>query len=66
MCSLIISCVLFIYLYRKLAGDNNLVFVEALALKPPEAQIDLNDMARYQAELDAAAAAPLPDDDDDL
>ena len=63
---MIISCVLFTYLYRKLAGDNNLVFVEALALKPPEAQIDLNDMARYQAELDAAAAAPLPDDDDDL
>jgi len=56
----------FVWLARKLAGDNNLVFVEALALKPPEAQIDLNDMARYQAELDAAAAAPLPDDDDDL
>jgi len=56
----------FVWLARKLAGDNNLVFVEALALKPPEAQIDINEMARYQAELDAAAAAPLPDDDDDL
>ena len=53
-------------IHRKLAGDNNLMFVEALALKPPEAQIDLNDMARYEAELNAAAAAPLPDDDDDL
>ena len=42
------------------------MFVEALALKPPEAQIDINEMARYQAELDAAAAAPLPDDDEDL
>ena len=60
---------LFVYAHlycRKLAGDNNLQFVEALALKPPEAQIDINEMARYQAELDAAAAAPLPDDDDDL
>lgn len=56
----------FVWLARKLAGDNNLQFVEALALKPPEAQIDINEMARYQAELDAAAAAPLPDDDDDL
>jgi len=56
----------FLWLARKLAGDNNLMFVEALALKPPEAQIDLNDMARYEAELNAAAAAPLPDDDDDL
>jgi GTP-binding nuclear protein Ran len=56
----------FLWLAKKLAGDNNLAFVEALALKPPEAQIDLNDMARYEAELNAAAAAPLPDDDDDL
>jgi len=56
----------FVWLAKKLAGDNNLMFVEALALKPPEAQIDINEMARYQAELDAAAAAPLPDDDDDL
>lgn len=54
------------WLARKLAGDNNLTFVEAPALKPPEAQIDMNDMARYQAELEAAAAAPLPDDEDDL
>jgi len=56
----------FVWLAKKLAGDNNLMFVEALALKPPEAQIDINEMARYQAELDAAAAAPLPDDDEDL
>ena len=56
----------FVWLAKKLAGDNSLQFVEAPALKPPEAQIDMADMARYQAELDAAAAVPLPDDDDDL
>ena len=56
----------FVWLAKKLAGDNNLIFVEAPALRPPEAQIDMNDMARYEAELAAAAAAPLPDDDDDL
>ena len=56
----------FVWLARKLAGNNNLMFVEAPALKPPVAQIDMADMARYQAELDAAASVPLPDDDDDL
>jgi GTP-binding nuclear protein Ran len=56
----------FIWLARKLAGDNNLVFVEAPALKPPEAQIDMQDIQRYEQELAEAAAAPLPDDDDDL
>jgi len=56
----------FVWLAKKLAGDNSLQFVEAPALRPPEAQIDMADMARYQAELDAAAAVPLPDDDDDL
>ena len=55
----------FVWLAKKLAGDNSLIFVEAPALKPPEAQIDMADMARYEAELAAAAAAPLPDDDDD-
>ncbi len=56
----------FIWLARKLSGDNILIFVEAPALKPPEATIDMDDMARYQAELEAAANAPLPEDDEDL
>ncbi|BGP13286.1 GTP-binding nuclear protein gsp1/Ran [Rhodosporidiobolus nylandii] len=34
------------------------------ALAPPEVQVDSNLMAQYQAELDKAAAAPLPDEDD--
>jgi GTP-binding nuclear protein Ran len=56
----------FIWLAKKLSGNNNVQFVEAPALKPPEATIDMNDMARYQQEIDAAAAMPLPEDDDDL
>ena len=55
----------FVWLARQLAGDKSLHFVEAPALRPPEAQIDMADMQRYQQELEAAAAAPLPDDDDD-
>lgn len=58
----------FIYIARKLAGNNDLVFVEAPALAPPEAAIDLNQMQEYERELAMAAAAPLPDneDEDDL
>jgi len=55
----------FIWIARKLAGNPNLTFVEAPALAPPEADIDLNKMAEYERELQAAAAVPLDDDDDD-
>ena len=56
----------FVWIAKKLAGDDSLTFVEAPALKPPEVQINEEDMARYEQELAAAAAAPLPEDDDDL
>jgi GTP-binding nuclear protein Ran len=56
----------FLWLAKKLSGDNNLHLVEAPALAPPEAHIDMQDVARYEQELAEAAAAPLPDDDDDL
>ena len=55
----------FLWIARKLAGNNELVFVEAPALAPPEAEIDMNQMAKYQAELEAAAQVPLPDNDED-
>ena len=54
----------FIWIARKLAGNNDLQFVEAPALAPPEAQIDMNQMQKYQQELDAAAALPIGDDED--
>jgi GTP-binding nuclear protein Ran len=58
----------FLWLTRKVAGNNAIEFVEAPALAPPEAEIDMAQMARYQQELDQAAAVPIPegDDDDDL
>uniref|UniRef100_A0A6T8VFM1 GTP-binding nuclear protein n=1 Tax=Chlamydomonas leiostraca TaxID=1034604 RepID=A0A6T8VFM1_9CHLO len=55
----------FMYLARKLTGDPHLTFVEEIALPPPEVQIDLAEQQRNEAELAAAAQAPLPVDDDD-
>ena len=55
----------FLYLARKLAGDPNLHFVESPALAPPEVHIDVAEQQKHAADLIAAAAQPLPDDDDD-
>ena len=55
----------FLWLARKLSGDNALPFVEAPALQPAEFQIDEATKARCEAELAAAAAQPLPEDDDE-
>ncbi|KAM1200795.1 hypothetical protein ACFX2I_017026 [Malus domestica] len=56
----------FLYLARKLAGNNDLHFVESPALAPPEVHIDMAVQAKHEQELKDAAAQPLPDDDDDL
>jgi len=48
-------------LLLSLVRDNNLHFVEAPALAPPEVAYDQNDMIRYEQELTEAAAMPLPD-----
>eukprot|EP00532_Pseudo-nitzschia_australis_P013173 CAMPEP_0168213854 /NCGR_PEP_ID=MMETSP0140_2-20121125/5028_1 /TAXON_ID=44445 /ORGANISM="Pseudo-nitzschia australis, Strain 10249 10 AB" /LENGTH=216 /DNA_ID=CAMNT_0008140755 /DNA_START=702 /DNA_END=1352 /DNA_ORIENTATION=+ len=55
----------FLWLARKLAGDNALHFVEAPALQPPEFQFDDKLKNQYERELQDAAAQPLPEDDDD-
>jgi GTP-binding nuclear protein Ran len=55
----------FLWLARKLAGDNSLHFVEAPALQPPEFQFDETLKNKYEQELSAAAAQPLPEDDDE-
>jgi len=54
----------FLVLARKLVGDPNLTFVEAPALKPPEVQMDQEQINRYLQEQAAAESAPLPDDDE--
>ncbi|PWN18530.1 ras-domain-containing protein [Microstroma glucosiphilum] len=54
----------FLWLARKLVGNPSLEFVAAPALAPPEVSVDANLMEQYNKELEAAAAAPLPDEDD--
>ena len=56
----------FLWLAKKLANDNNLSFVEAPALHPPEFQLDESRKQQLEMEAAQAAAAPLPDDDDDV
>ncbi|KAJ2492859.1 GTP-binding nuclear protein gsp1/Ran [Coemansia sp. RSA 2050] len=56
----------FLWLARKLAGDPNLEFVQAPALQPPEVHIDNELIDQYNQEMEAAAAQPLPEEDDDL
>merc|ERR1712100_78151 len=55
----------FLYLARKVTNRNELIFVEAPALFPSEGQIDLNQQAKYDQELQEAAAMPLPADEDE-
>jgi len=55
----------FLYLARKLTNEAQLAFVEAPALAPPEVAIDLAAQQQAEAEMNAASAVALPDDDDD-
>jgi hypothetical protein len=55
----------FLWLARKLQGDNELHFVEAPAGDPPELILDEETKARYERELLQAALGPLPSDDSD-
>nr|XP_019043540.1 GTP-binding nuclear protein GSP1/Ran [Kwoniella bestiolae CBS 10118]OCF22470.1 GTP-binding nuclear protein GSP1/Ran [Kwoniella bestiolae CBS 10118] len=54
----------FLWLARKLVGNQSLEFVAAPALAPPEVQVDQALIAKYEEELKQAANAPLPDEDD--
>jgi GTP-binding nuclear protein Ran len=56
----------FVYLARKLSGNNDLELTAAPALAPPEVHIDPIMMEQYKQELDNAMAQPLPEEDDDL
>lgn len=50
----------FLWLARKLAGNQSLEFVASPALAPPEVQVDNALMDAYNAELEQAQNIPLP------
>ncbi|KAK2737086.1 GTP-binding nuclear protein gsp1/Ran [Onygenales sp. PD_40] len=54
----------FLWLARKLVGNQTLEFVADIALAPPEAQVDPAAMAIAEKEMEEAAKMPLPDEDD--
>lgn len=54
----------FLWLARKLVGNQTLEFVAAPALAPPEVQVDQAVLEQYQKEMQDAANMPLPDEDD--
>jgi len=57
----------FLWIARKLAGNDDLHFVTACSTAPPEVLLDEAAIRQYEEELKNAAVQPLPlDDDDDL
>ncbi|OIR58940.1 MAG: RAN-like GTP binding protein [Amphiamblys sp. WSBS2006] len=54
----------FVWLARKLTGQNGLEIVAAPALAPADVQIDPSMLAQYERELETAAANPLPEEED--
>ena len=53
--------------HDSLSSDNNLTFVEAPALAPPEVTITQEQINQIEADNRAAALQlPLPDEDEDL
>lgn len=52
----------FLWLARKLTGDPSLSLVAELALAPPEVQLDLNQIAQFEREMEEAKSVPLPEE----
>jgi len=55
----------FLWLAKKLANDNNLNFVQQVALERPEFEISEQQRAQMAQEATAAAALPFPDEGED-
>lgn len=55
----------FLWLLRRLIGDNNLFLTEAPALRPAEILMDADQIKTLESELAAAESAELPDDEDE-
>jgi len=51
----------FLWLARKLSGNQSLEFAASPALAPAEVQVDPTLMQQYTEELNSAAAMPLPE-----
>eukprot|EP00744_Colponema_vietnamica_P023225 GILI01033547.1.p1 GENE.GILI01033547.1~~GILI01033547.1.p1 ORF type:complete len:218 (-),score=48.56 GILI01033547.1:69-722(-) len=54
----------FLYLIRKVTGDQRLTLEGEIAVLPPEVQMDMNKAQQYETELAAANEVPLPQDED--
>jgi len=54
----------FLWLARKLTGNQSLEFVAEVSLAPPTVAVDPELMRQYEAEMHEAAATALPDEDD--
>ncbi|MCJ1236735.1 GTP-binding nuclear protein gsp1/Ran [Varicellaria rhodocarpa] len=54
----------FLWLARKLTGNQALEFVAEVSLEPPTVQVDPELMRQYQLEMETAAGTALPDEDD--
>lgn len=55
----------FLWLARRLIGDQNLEFVAMPALAPPEVQMDPDHQRKLEEEMRIASETSLPDDDDE-
>ena len=55
----------FLWLAKKLSGENELMFVAMPALAPPEVRMSAEQMQQAESELHAARNAVLPEDDDE-
>jgi len=55
----------FLYLARKLVGDQNLTFAEAPALQPADVPIDHQLMQQWNQDMDKAAGTAISDDEGD-
>jgi len=55
----------FLWLAKKLSGENELMFVAMPALAPPEVRMSAEQMQQAENELFAARNAVLPEDDDE-
>ena len=56
----------FLCLARHFLNNPDLEFVPMPAIAPPEVQMDPSMIARYEQEIQEAANAELPDDDDEF